>query len=119
MRRFKEAWAGKVVFRPTERRGHAVDLAREAALEGFATVAAAGGDGTAHEVASGLLNSQRTDVTFAVIPLGSANDYTQFRQASVRRDEPSGAWRNFLDVGLGSHTGRARVPISSRASARD
>jgi diacylglycerol kinase (ATP) len=43
------------VFRPTERRGHAVDLAREAALEGFATVAAAGGDGTAHELAIDIL----------------------------------------------------------------
>jgi diacylglycerol kinase (ATP) len=96
MRRFTEAWAGKVEFRPTERRGHAVDLA----LEGFATVAAAGGDGTAHEVAIGLLNSQRTDVTFAVIPLGSANDYAhsvrqQFGAMSLR--EPGG---NFLDVGL-------------------
>ncbi len=100
MRRFKEAWAGKLEFRPTERRGHAVDLAREAALEGFATVAAAGGDGTAHEVAIGLLNSQRTDVTFAVIPLGSANDYAnsvrqQFGAMSLR--EPGG---DFLDVGL-------------------
>ena len=100
MRRFKDAWAGKVVFRPTERRGHAIELAREAALEGFATVAAAGGDGTAHEVASGLLSSQRTDVTFAVIPLGSANDYAhsvrhQFGAMSLR--EHCG---NFLDVGL-------------------
>ena len=89
MRRFKEAWTGKVAFRPTERHGHAIDLAREAALEGFATVAAAGGDGTAHEVATGILNSQRTDVTFAVIPLGSANDYAHSHQASVRRDDPS------------------------------
>ncbi len=100
MRRFKETWTGKVVFRPTERRGHGIDLAREAALEGFATVAAAGGDGTAHEVATGLLNSQRTDVTFAVIPLGSANDYAhsvrhQFGAMSLR--EPCG---NLLDVGL-------------------
>ena len=100
MRRFKESWTGKVAFRPTERRGHGIDLAREAALEGFATVAAAGGDGTAHEVATGLLNSQRTDVTFAVIPLGSANDYAhsvrhQFGAMSL--GEPCG---NLLDVGL-------------------
>jgi len=100
IRRFKEAWAGKVVFRATERRGHGIDLACEAALEGFATVAAAGGDGTAHEVATGLVKSQRTDVTFAVIPLGSANDYAhsvkqQFGAMSLR--EPCG---NLLDVGL-------------------
>ena len=47
MRRFEDTWTGKVAFRPTDRRGHAIDLACEAALEGFATVAAAGGDGTA------------------------------------------------------------------------
>jgi diacylglycerol kinase (ATP) len=100
MRRFKETWTGKVAFRPTARRGHAIELAREAALEGFGTVAAAGGDGTAHEVATGILNSQRTDVTFAVIPLGSANDYAhsvrhQFGAMSLA--EPCG---NLLDVGL-------------------
>jgi diacylglycerol kinase family enzyme len=100
IRRFKETWTGKVVFRPTEHRGHAIDLAREAALEGFATVAAAGGDGTVHEVATGLMNSQRSDVTFAVIPLGSANDYAhsvrhQFGAMSLC--EPRG---NLLDVGL-------------------
>ena len=100
MRRFKEAWTGKVAFRPTERHGHGIDLAREAALEGFATVAAAGGDGTAHEVATGLLNSRRTDVTFAVIPLGSANDYAhsvrhQFGAMTLR-----GPLGNLLDVGL-------------------
>jgi diacylglycerol kinase (ATP) len=100
MRRFKEMWTGQVVFRPTERRGHGIDLARQAAFEGFATVAAAGGDGTAHEVGTGLLNSLRTDVTFAVIPLGSANDYAhsvrhQFGAMSLR--EPCG---NLLDVGL-------------------
>ncbi len=32
MRRFKEAGTGKVAFRPIERHGHAIDLAREAAL---------------------------------------------------------------------------------------
>lgn len=62
-------------FRPTDRPGHAEELARHAALEGFAIVAAAGGDGTVHEVANGLLASGRTEVAFAVLPLGSANDY--------------------------------------------
>lgn len=100
MRRFRETWAGKLAFRPTERRGHGIELAYDAALEGFATVAAAGGDGTAHEVATGLLKSQRTDVTFAVIPIGSANDFAhsvrhQFGAMSL--GEPSG---NLLDVGM-------------------
>jgi diacylglycerol kinase family enzyme len=62
-------------LRPTQHPGHAEELALEAAQAGFATVGAAGGDGTVHEVANGLLRSDRPDVTFAVFPLGSANDY--------------------------------------------
>jgi diacylglycerol kinase family enzyme len=62
-------------FRPTEGPGHAVELARQAANAGFAVVGAAGGDGTVHEVANGLLLSGRNDVDLAVFPIGSANDY--------------------------------------------
>jgi diacylglycerol kinase family enzyme len=62
-------------FRPTRFPAHAEELAHQAALSGFAVVAAAGGDGTAHEVANGLLYSGRRDVSLAVLPLGSANDY--------------------------------------------
>lgn len=62
-------------LRPTSEPGHAVELARAAADEGFATVVAAGGDGTVHEVANGLLQSGNRDVIFSIWPLGSANDY--------------------------------------------
>ena len=55
--------------------GHALELARRAAANGFEIVAAAGGDGTVHEVANGVLQAGRPEVCFAVIPLGSANDY--------------------------------------------
>jgi diacylglycerol kinase family enzyme len=64
-----------VELRPTARPGHAVELARTAADDGFDKVVAAGGDGTVHEVANGLLQSGNRDVMFAVWPLGSANDY--------------------------------------------
>ena len=62
-------------FRPTAAPGHAEELARKAALDAFATVAAAGGDGTVHEVANGLLRSGRADVALGIYPIGSANDY--------------------------------------------
>jgi diacylglycerol kinase family enzyme len=62
-------------LRPTTQPGHAVELARQAAADGFARVAAAGGDGTVHEVANGILLSGNREVTFAVWPIGSANDY--------------------------------------------
>lgn len=61
-------------FLPTERVGHAVELASEAATR-YDRVIAAGGDGTVHEVANGLLLAMRPGVRFAVVPVGSANDY--------------------------------------------
>jgi diacylglycerol kinase family enzyme len=63
------------VFRPTERPGHGEELAYEAASSGFAVVAAAGGDGTVHEVANGILRAGRPEVVLEVYPVGSANDY--------------------------------------------
>src|SRR5438309_1224985 len=71
----RRTWGEHVVFWETERPGHGEELARKAAEHGFTTVAAAGGDGTVHEVANGLLQAGRPDLTFAVVPLGSANDY--------------------------------------------
>jgi YegS/Rv2252/BmrU family lipid kinase len=52
----------------TEGPGHATVLAQRAVLEGYKVVIAAGGDGTLHEVARGLAN---TDVVLAPLPLGS------------------------------------------------
>jgi diacylglycerol kinase family enzyme len=62
-------------WRPTEAPGHAVEMARRAAEDGFAVVGAAGGDGTAHEVANGLLEARQPATALAVFPVGSANDY--------------------------------------------
>ena len=59
-----------IPFEPwqTEGPGHATALAQRAVLEGYKVVIAAGGDGTLHEVARGLAN---TDVALAPLPLGS------------------------------------------------
>jgi YegS/Rv2252/BmrU family lipid kinase len=54
----------------TARRGHAADLARDAARQGVPMVVAAGGDGTIAEVAAGLAGS---DSALGVLPLGTAN----------------------------------------------
>src|SRR3954463_5706440 len=56
----------------TEARGHAVELCREAAHEGFDVVVAFGGDGTVNEVARGLAGS---DTPLSCLPGGSANVY--------------------------------------------
>jgi diacylglycerol kinase family enzyme len=62
-------------FLPTSAPAHGEELALAAARRGFAIVAAAGGDGTVHEVANGLLRAGRPEVALAVFPIGSANDY--------------------------------------------
>ena len=54
----------------TEARGHATELCREAAQEGYDVVVAFGGDGTVNEAANGLLGSP-TPLT--CLPGGSAN----------------------------------------------
>lgn len=78
-------WGNRAEFWPTEWAGHAVQLARQAAEQGFTVVAAAGGDGTVHEVANGLLQAERPGVRFAVLPIGSANDYADSLAHSGQR----------------------------------
>ncbi len=54
----------------TEARGHATELCREAAHEGYDVVVAFGGDGTVNEAANGLLGSS---TPLCCLPGGSAN----------------------------------------------
>ncbi len=75
LRRLRRTLGARADFRPTEGRGHGEELALEAARAGFPIVAAAGGDGTVHEVANGLLRAGKSDAALAVLPIGSANDY--------------------------------------------
>jgi YegS/Rv2252/BmrU family lipid kinase len=49
----------------------AAEQAREAAREGYDTILACGGDGTAHEVMQGLIGLR--EVSLGVIPMGTAN----------------------------------------------
>lgn len=61
----------------TRGRGHAMAMAREFADRGVAVVAAAGGDGTIHEVVNGLMESGRGSTTLALIPIGTGNDFVK------------------------------------------
>ena len=55
---------------PTERAGHAEELARRAAEGGADVVVAIGGDGTVNEVGRGLIG---TGAALGIIPCGSGN----------------------------------------------
>ena len=54
----------------TQRQGHATELVREAAQEGYEVVVAFGGDGTVNEAANGLAG---TDVPLTHLPGGATN----------------------------------------------
>lgn len=58
----------------TEARGHATELCREAAHEGYDVIVAFGGDGTVNEAANGLLGSS---TPLCCLPGGSANVFAK------------------------------------------
>lgn len=62
----------------TRARGHATELAAQAAVD-HGLVVAAGGDGTIHEVANGLLavDEPRRNAGLAVLPIGTGNDFAK------------------------------------------
>jgi diacylglycerol kinase family enzyme len=75
LQKMRQAFGSAADFLATTGSGQGEELARQAALAGYEVVAAAGGDGTVHEVANGLLQAGRPDVALAIVPVGSANDY--------------------------------------------
>ena len=77
----------------TEQPGHGEELARAALLQGRRHIAVAGGDGSVNEVVHGIMNAAFTDthdVTLAVIPTGTGNDWS--RSLGIPRD-PAGIAR--------------------------
>lgn len=105
LERFRQTHGQTATFRPTEYSGHAVELARQAAEEGFTTIVAAGGDGTAHDVANGILISG-CDTIFAVAPIGSANDYAHSVEHQFGKHNVNDDVSHTVDVGLLRANGR-------------
>jgi diacylglycerol kinase (ATP) len=63
-------WSGTVY--PT----HAIELAKQAAEEGYNIVIALGGDGTIHEVMNGLMQvPENKRPMMGIVPIGSGNDF--------------------------------------------
>ncbi len=94
----------------TEAPGHAIELAKEAAANGYDMVVSVGGDGTINEVVNGLYASGGIkDSTLGIVSTGTGSDY--IRTVGVpRRSED--ACRCFLkprkrtvDLGVVEYTG--------------
>jgi diacylglycerol kinase (ATP) len=79
-----------VAFRDCDGEVELADLAHAAALDGFEVVAAAGGDGTVHAVAAGLMREPPARrPALAVVPLGTGNDFA--RTLALPLDNPGAA----------------------------
>ncbi len=69
----------------TEGAGHAIEIARSAASNGYRYLIAVGGDGTVNEVANGILDNGNTgEVSFGVVSTGTGSDFA--RSAGIPMD---------------------------------
>ncbi|TDC45610.1 diacylglycerol kinase family lipid kinase [Actinomadura sp. KC345] len=86
-----------LVLAETGHRGHATELARQAAVTGYDVVIALGGDGTVNEAVNGLLaDGPSPDLpALAVLPSGSAN---VFAKALGLPADPIGATKSVLEA---------------------
>src|SRR3712207_7391257 len=101
----------------TSHRGHARELAAQAAAEGIDVVVTLGGDGTVNEAVNGLLTSGPGPhvPTLAVVPGGSTN---VFSRALGRSRDPVEATGEILDSLRAGRTRRVSLEIG-RASCRE
>ena len=90
----------------TARRGHGIELARQAACNGWPVVVAVGGDGTVSEVANGLLQAagEAEAGILGIIPIGTANDLAHMLdiplETTAACQRLAAAATRLIDVGL-------------------
>ena len=92
-------------YQYTEGIGHAIELARAAASDGYRYIVAVGGDGTVNEVANGILGStSSTSTALGVVSTGTGSDFV--RSVGIPRDYSSAcsfltsSRRLLIDVGV-------------------
>ena len=108
----------------TEGLHHAVDLARQASLDGYETVVAVGGDGTISEVVNGLaLAAGETEIvgTLGVIPVGTGNDFADMAGIPRKTEEALAVIRagrsHLVDLGRFHIRGQTVQDGAARAGA--
>jgi YegS/Rv2252/BmrU family lipid kinase len=93
----------------TERRHHAVELARQAIDDGWTYLVAVGGDGTVHEVVNGMMGDEgprNPGAVLGIVSAGSGGDFV--RTFGLPDDASHGvqhlAGDGFVDIDLGRVT---------------
>ena len=92
-------------FQFTEGRGHAIELAREAAGKGYTCLVAVGGDGTVHEVTNGIMQTGiAKEASMGIICTGTGSDLA--RTLGISHDVAkacsslANGHRRVIDLGL-------------------
>jgi diacylglycerol kinase family enzyme len=104
----------KVDVAETLRRGHAIELAAEAADEGLDLVVVLGGDGTVNEVVNGILRGgngqpQSDQPALAVVPGGSTNVFSRALDIPADPVEATGSLLDALREGRSRWLGLGRA----------
>lgn len=106
----------------TEFGGHASSLAFDLSKAGAEIIAAAGGDGTVHDVANGILRSE-TECALGVIPMGTGNDFAKVvpgsRTVAQTWDTLAAAHADRYDVGHASWQGGAEFFVNGMGTGID
>jgi diacylglycerol kinase (ATP) len=107
----------------TEGPGHATELARAAAAAGVRRIVAAGGDGTIHEVANGIVASPINGVALGLIPIGTGNDFVKMVPGVATRDTAIAALAadatGPVDVGIARWEGRTEYFVNAMGTGID
>lgn len=82
----------------TQQHGHASQLAKELAMQGFKYIVAVGGDGTLNEMARALIDYP--ECILGLIPAGIGNDFAKIPGLSVKFEQKD--WEVFFEAN--SHT---------------
>jgi len=79
----------------TEFSGHATEIAHSLSNGDYELVVAVGGDGTVHEVASGLRGSK---MKLGILPIGSGNDYARAHGIPIPRGKKFPDMQGAVDI---------------------
>lgn len=89
----------RLLVEKTARRGHAKEIAYAHACRGTDMLVAVGGDGTAHEVANGILeaSSGAAGIPFAIIPLGNGDDFVKMLPPVTPVGRQAFSWQTAIE----------------------